>query len=80
MDIAKCPKCNGCVVRDTFSFSSQWVPGVRCLNCGRIEFDEEKVKQYADQTKDRGTDRMDELELYRTRRRSPKCYSHHIQH
>jgi hypothetical protein len=80
MGITKCDKCSGCIVQDTFSLNFQWIPGTRCLNCGRVKFAEEKVEQHADKTKDRGTDRMDELELYRTRRRSPKCYSYHVQH
>jgi hypothetical protein len=79
MDITACPRCKGLVVADVFVHVYQYVPGVRCLNCGWVKFDEEKVI-YANQTKVRRTNQLDELELYRTRRRSPKCYSYHIQH
>lgn len=77
-----CTRCKGLVINDEFHYITQWIRVERCLNCGYVKFNEQKVINYdtANQTKDRGTNRMDELELYRARRRSPKCYSYHIQH
>lgn len=74
----KCPKCKGFVVEDTtLAESAYWVLSLRCINCGWVKLNE-KVLSYANQTKDRGIDRVDELELYRTRRRNPKCRSNNI--
>lgn len=79
MDIT-CPRCKGLVVNDNvLAENAYWLDSLRCVNCGWVKL-EEKVIKYAYQAKDRRTNRMDELELYRTRRRSPKCYSYHIQH
>lgn len=77
----RCLKCKGLLVEDEFSFYSQWLPGVRCLNCGQVKVDEEKVTSYyANQTKARGSVLMDEFQLYRTRRRGTKYYSNRVQY
>ena len=78
--ISSCPRCQGLVVGDTFLCeTSYWINGLRCVNCGWVKL-EEKAIYYAGQTKTRRVNELDELELYRTRRRSPKYYSYHVQH
>lgn len=76
----RCSKCKGLIVEDnTLDENAYWVHILRCVNCGKVWVKlNEKVINYAYQTKDRRTDRMDELELYRTRRRNPKCHSNSI--
>jgi hypothetical protein len=75
----KCPKCKGLIVDDVvLCEASYWMAVLRCINCGWVKL-QEKVS-YANQTKDRRTNRMDELELYRTRRRDSKCNSDSVQY
>lgn len=75
----KCKKCQGLVVEDSFRQEDRWLPGFRCVNCGHIKIDEEKVK-YANQKTNRRINKLDELELYRTRGRYIERSSYSIQH
>jgi len=80
MDIAKCPRCQGLVVEDKFLCeASYWMGGVRCVNCGWVHL-KEKVIDYAFKEKAGRTNKLDELELYRTRSRGVKRGSYSIQH
>jgi len=73
----RCPKCKGLVVVDSIlSESMYWMDILRCVNCGRVTSKE--VVSYAIKTEDKRTNRMDELELYRTRSRGTKCSSNTI--
>lgn len=76
----KCSRCKGLVISDTFLCeTSYWMEGFRCVNCGWVRLNKE-VKEYASQTKDNRVNKLDELELYRTRSRGVKRSSHSIQH
>lgn len=67
----RCPKCKGLLVDDlVLAENAYWLEGLRCINCGWVKL-EEKVVNYANQTKDRRVNkRVDELELYKIRSRS----------
>ena len=76
----RCPKCKGLLIDDIFLCeASYWMGGLRCVNCGWVKL-QEKVISYANQTKDRRVDKLDELQLYRTRSRGIKRDSYSIQH
>jgi hypothetical protein len=76
--ISSCNRCKGLLIQDTvLAESGYWINCLRCINCGWVWLSK-KVIYYANQTKDRRIDRVDELELYRTRRRNPKCRSNSI--
>lgn len=63
----KCKRCKGLVISDIFICEgSYWMNGLRCVNCGWVKL-EEKVVSHANKTKDRGVNKLDELQLYRTR-------------
>ena len=76
----RCPKCKGLLVDDlVLAENAYWLSGIRCVNCGLFKLTD-KVINYANQTKDRRTNKLDELELYRIRSRGIKCSSYSIQH
>lgn len=80
MDIT-CEKCKtGFVITDLFIQDNQWLPGYRCINCGWMKIDETKVKHHANKETARRPNKLDELELYRTRSRNTQRSSHSIQH
>jgi len=75
----KCPKCKGLLVKDSvLSEFMYWLDMLRCVNCGWIKTLE--VRPHAIKTKNRRTNRMDELELYRTRSRGFKRDSNSVQY
>lgn len=79
MDI-RCSKCKGLLVSDMFlDDSSYWLSGMRCVNCGSVKLDEKVISNAYKET-NRRVDRMDELELYRTRSRGVKRYRNSVQH
>lgn len=66
----RCLRCKGLLVSDIFLCdSTNWLRGLRCVNCGWVKIQEEEVKVYANKEKDRGTNKTDELELYKIRSR-----------
>ena len=77
---SSCPRCKGLVVDDAFLCeTSYWIGGLRCVNCGWVKL-QEKVINYAFKKKAGRVDKLDELELYRTRSRGTKRGSYNIQH
>lgn len=70
MDIDKCPRCQGLIIDDMFLCETYcWLYGFRCVNCGWVKL-QDKVIDYANnKTAGGSVNRMDELELYRTRSR-----------
>ena len=73
-----CDKCKGLLVSDTFIDAFQRRTGIRCVNCGSIKLDGVIPHEY--KTKDKRNNKSNELELYRTRRRSTKRNSNAVQH
>lgn len=74
----RCPRCNGLIVPDTFLCeTSYWLDGLRCVNCGWVKL-KEKAINYACKETTRRVNKLDELELYRSRSRGTKCSSHSI--
>lgn len=66
----RCPRCKGLVVNDlVLCETSYWLNGLRCVNCGWVKLPE-KVADYAFKTRDRQSNKLDELELYKIRSRS----------
>ena len=77
---SSCSKCKGLLVPDAVPCETgYWLYGVRCINCGASKLNE-KIQTYVNQTKDRRTNKPDELELYRTRSGRTKRGSYNIQH
>lgn len=75
----KCPRCKGLVVSDkVLSEFMYWVNMLRCVNCGWVK--SEEVTPYAVKTENRRTNKLDELQLYRTRSRGSKCDSDSVQY
>jgi hypothetical protein len=65
----RCSKCEGLIVRDTvLSELMYWINMLRCVNCGKVQLEE--VIPYAVKTENRRTNKLDELELYKTRNRN----------
>ena len=77
--ISSCPRCKGLIIKDkVLAESMYWVGMLRCINCGWIQLEE--VLPYAIKTENRRTNKLDELQLYRTRSRGSKCDSDSVQY
>ena len=73
-----CKRCNGLLVPDKFICQFQWIDCIRCVNCGYVKLKE--VLYNVSKPKSINADRQSELELYRTRSRSPKRYRYSVQY
>lgn len=75
----KCTRCDGLLISDiVLSELMYWIHITRCVNCGWVKLRE--VSSNADTTKSRRTNKLDELELYRSRGRSLKRYRYNLQY
>lgn len=75
----RCSKCKGLLIPDIFLCDNYWISAIRCINCGNVKLDEKAIIN-ANQTKDKRTHKLDELQLYRTRRRDTKRSSNNLQY
>lgn len=76
---SSCPKCKGLWIPDIFLCDNYWIDGIRCVNCGKVKLNEKAII-HANQTKGNRANKLDELQLYRTRSRSTKRSSYDIQY
>lgn len=60
-----CPRCKGLVVEHSIYHMSTMLPGVRCVNCGWIKIDEQKVRNNAARARNRSLDKLGSLQLSR---------------
>jgi hypothetical protein len=75
----RCPKCQGLVVEDTFICEEgYWLSGGRCVNCGKVYLKENAIN-YTFKNKIGQVNKLDYLQLYRTRSRGIKRGSHSMQ-